>query len=77
MLREKYLNFTCTLKYFLLLRKSNVGLQETILKKTFASDSAAVKTQINYLILPRKKKTKLKIFYAAAQNNGFKKHPLY
>lgn len=65
----------CTLKYFLLLRKSIVGLQETILKKTFASDSAAVKIQINYLALPKKKKTKLKIFYAVAQNNGFKSVP--
>lgn len=36
-MREKYLNFMCTLNYFLLLRKSIVGLQETILKKTFAS----------------------------------------
>lgn len=70
-LREKYLNFMCTLYYFLLLRKSTVTLQETILKKTFASDSVAVKTQIEYLGVPKKKQTKPKIFYAAAQNNGF------
>lgn len=68
-LREKYLNFMCTLNCFLLLRKSIVGLQETILKTTFASDSAAVKR--------KKQKTKLKIFYTAAQNNGFRNYPLY
>lgn len=69
-----------TLKYFLLLRKSIVGwdnFKEIILKKMFASDSAAVKTQTEYLTLLKKKKTKLKVFYAAAQNNGFKKRPLY
>lgn len=55
-LGEKYLNFMCTLNYFLLLRRSIVGLQETILKTTFAPDSAAVKTQIKYLGLHKEKK---------------------
>lgn len=76
-MKERYPNFTCTLNYFLLLRKKIVGLQEMIYKKTSASDSAAVKKQIEYLALRKKKRTKPKIFYAAVQNNGLKKCPLY
>lgn len=61
----------------LLLRKKIVRLQEMILKKTSASDPAAVKKQIEYLALCKKTRTKPEIFYAAVQNNGLKMCPLY